>query len=253
MAKKRTIVVSDVHGFPELVENALVRFGFDPVCDGLVFAGDFLDRGPEPDRCLEVLESAGAVMLVGNHDEGILLDRWVPGTTADSRRFRPTLIEHVLDDASDARWCLAHAVDGVLVTHAGVSALWQREFDEECGGDAALLARLLNDEFVTACRAAFETGDFAGDRVLGEDGPLWWRFWERGRTPPLDGCVQVFGHTPVKMLAHSDSSLQRMDLFAVDPFVYGYDAGNRPPAGRCKYAVIEGGDVRIVDVAGAPP
>ena len=52
------------------------------------------------------------------------------------------------------------------------------------------------------------------------------------------------------MLVRSEDSLQRMDLFGIDPFVYGFDGSNRPPAGRCEYAVIEGGGVRVVDEPG---
>jgi hypothetical protein len=252
MKNKRTIVVSDIHGFPELLENALAHAGFDPASDTLVFAGDFLDRGPDSDRCLQLLEEAGAVMLVGNHEEGVLLDFWISDVAPDGHRFRETIREHVLSGDPERRWGIAYAVDSVLVTHAGVSAIWQREFDERCGGDATVLARLLGERFLETVKHQLDCGDvdFDNDPLLGRNGPLWWRFWERGSVPPLDGCVQVFGHTPVDMLAQPDGSLQRMDLFSIDPHVYAYHASNRPPAGKCKYAVIEGGDVTIVEVEG---
>ena len=80
-------------------------------------------------------------------------------------------------------------------------------------------------------------------------GPFWYRYTEGESIPPLEGCSQVFGHTPVEMLKRSDTSLQRMDLFSIDPFIYGLSETNPPAPGRCKYAVIEKGEVRIVDVA----
>ena len=45
-----TLVVSDVHAFPEFLEHALRRSGFRAGIDHLVFAGDLLDRGGQPGR-----------------------------------------------------------------------------------------------------------------------------------------------------------------------------------------------------------
>ena len=73
----RTIVLSDCHGHPQLVTAALEDAGFVNGRDRLVFAGDFLDRGPLPAACLEVLEEAGAEMLLGNHDAAILLGQQI--------------------------------------------------------------------------------------------------------------------------------------------------------------------------------
>jgi len=249
-SKGRTIVLSDAHGFPELVSNALAHCAFSPASDALVFAGDFIDRGPDPGGVLDALTEAGAVMLLGNHDVALMMGGAMWLSDPESAPFRTPLLEGALPDEGVPRWRIAWVVDGVLITHAGVSAAYQRVFDVECGHDVSRLAARLNEDFVEASIEVLATdGDPREHLVLGDEGPLWWRY-VAGGTAPLKGCRQVFGHTPVEMLTRSDSSLRRMDLYGIDPYVYAFDADNRPPAGRCKYAVIEGGEVTVVDVSG---
>ena len=89
----RTIVLSDCHGHPQLVTAALEDAGFVNGRDRLVFAGDFLDRGPLPAACLEVLEEAGAEMLLGNHDAAILLGQQIWPQDGVSWTFRGRLLE----------------------------------------------------------------------------------------------------------------------------------------------------------------
>lgn len=94
---KRVIVISDAHGHPELVQNALSDAGFDAARDGLVYAGDLVDGnlGPHEAReCIELLKEMGAQFLWGNHDVAVLLDcpideqkRWSrPNFREDFRR-----------------------------------------------------------------------------------------------------------------------------------------------------------------------
>jgi hypothetical protein len=60
----RTFVVGDCHGYPELIINALrdMRLHYGTMragTDRLVFAGDFLDRGPYKGarQCLALIEA----------------------------------------------------------------------------------------------------------------------------------------------------------------------------------------------------
>jgi predicted phosphodiesterase len=52
----RTIVLSDAHGYPELIRNALAHSGFVAGVDRLVYAGDFVDRGDRPQECLDLID-----------------------------------------------------------------------------------------------------------------------------------------------------------------------------------------------------
>ncbi|HZJ02821.1 MAG TPA: metallophosphoesterase [Thermoleophilia bacterium] len=121
----RTFVVSDVHGFPELVENALDHGCFDSARDRLVFAGDVVDRGPRVERCFELLKELRATCLLGNHDVAIMMGYWIPGQDWESRVFREKLRELFLetgdDGATGSRWEAVLCVDGVIISHAGVA------------------------------------------------------------------------------------------------------------------------------------
>src|SRR5665811_2104756 len=67
-APARTFVISDAHGYPELITAALEHGGFRPGTDAFVYAGDFVDRGPDVQGCLEVIETQATEVLVGNHE-----------------------------------------------------------------------------------------------------------------------------------------------------------------------------------------
>ena len=87
-----TLVVSDVHAFPEFLENALRRSGFRAGVDHLVFAGDLLDRGGEPGACLERLEELEAEMLIGDHDHATMLGYFIGEQSPASRDYRHSLL-----------------------------------------------------------------------------------------------------------------------------------------------------------------
>ena len=69
---RRTFVISDAHGYPEIIENALEHGDFRPGIDGFVYAGDFVDRGPDARGCLDLIERYATEVLVGNHELAVL-------------------------------------------------------------------------------------------------------------------------------------------------------------------------------------
>ena len=137
-----TLVVSDVHAFPEFLENALRRSGFRAGVDRLVFAGDLLDRGGRPGACLERLDELGAEMLIGDHDHATMLGYFIGEQSRASRGYRQALLRRF---GSGALSLVTH-VDGVLISHAGLSHAFAPDF-AAVGRDPARLARLVNQEF----------------------------------------------------------------------------------------------------------
>ncbi len=93
---RRTFVISDVHGYPELIENALDHGGFRAGVDEFIYAGDFVDRGPDADGCLRLLERYATRILVGNHELAVLLGFPLFEQTPESKRLRQTLLDRVL-------------------------------------------------------------------------------------------------------------------------------------------------------------
>lgn len=69
---KRTLVISDIHGELDLLEELLIEVGYDPKVDQLILLGDYIDRGPDSKGVLEkviALKKEGAIVLRGNHEE----------------------------------------------------------------------------------------------------------------------------------------------------------------------------------------
>ena len=174
-------------------------------------------------------------VLVGNHEVGVMLDFMIYPRTPESFACRQLLFDRVLGEDPESAWKAATCVDGVLVTHAGVSSEYERVFREHCQGDASLLAAHLNTSFLEAVRRELETGEWEVDGILGEGGPTWFRPRPYSAFLPMSGLRQVVGHTPPV------PELEQVGFHMVDPCAsMGMD-----DLGRFRYAVIEGGQVRV--------
>lgn len=74
--KQRYIFIGDIHGcFDELMD--LMQL-ISPIKNDIVVSlGDFLDRGPYPDKCLDYWIENNFLAVLGNHDERFI--RWAEG------------------------------------------------------------------------------------------------------------------------------------------------------------------------------
>jgi len=68
------VVVGDVHGCIEELDELLKLIQYDPAKMRLIFLGDLLDRGPDPVGCVRRVRELGAECIMGNHEEKHL--RW---------------------------------------------------------------------------------------------------------------------------------------------------------------------------------
>ena len=67
--QQRFLIMSDVHGFYDEMINALNKVNFNPETDFLISLGDTTDRGPNPQKVINFLESLPRKKLVlGNHE-----------------------------------------------------------------------------------------------------------------------------------------------------------------------------------------
>lgn len=233
----RTIVFSDVHGEPDIIRGVVEHSGYVAGDDRLVFAGDAIDIGRDSAGCLALLDELGAEFLVGNHEWGAFID-W--GFEPLAPEVEEAVNRHIM--AGD--WPLAAEADGVLITHAGIAATWAAVFAAVGGGEVARFVKALNAGF----RDAVELGMLAAGGVVADDGPLWWR--PRGREAVgLPGVVQVCGHTPPEIMAgwSPHELVGWHGLYLVDPWVRGWEKRGFGPPTPVRYAVIEIGDVRVVD------
>jgi hypothetical protein len=60
--------IGDIHGCYSLLEEALLKIGFDKTKDRLFVLGDLIDRGPESYLAAEYLQHPWFIALQGNHD-----------------------------------------------------------------------------------------------------------------------------------------------------------------------------------------
>lgn len=234
-APTRTFVISDAHGHPGLIENGLEHGEFRPGIDDFVYAGDFVDRGPDAPGCLDLIERYATHVLMGNHELAVLLGFQLFEQTAKSRALRQLLLDRVLTTDAATPWEAVRVVDGLLLSHAGVSQAYQRVFQTECQSDPARLAAYLNEAFLAAVRRELLTGDWDTEGIIGTAGPLWFRPQPHSSRLPLAGVTQVVGHTPPL------PELEPSGFYMVDPCVFQGLGSSR----RYRYAVIENGRVRV--------
>lgn len=70
----RVMAIGDVHGMYEKLIKLMDKIRFNPDEDMLIFLGDYIDRGPDPGRCLQYIFALQqqypdvVVCLMGNHE-----------------------------------------------------------------------------------------------------------------------------------------------------------------------------------------
>jgi serine/threonine protein phosphatase 1 len=70
----RVLAIGDVHGMYQKLIKLMDKIRFNPDEDLLIFLGDYIDRGPDPGRCLQYIfalqqqYSDVVVCLMGNHE-----------------------------------------------------------------------------------------------------------------------------------------------------------------------------------------
>lgn len=64
----RDFVVGDVHGQYSVLRNLLVTADYQSDIDRLFFVGDLIDRGPENEKCLQLLLEDNVHAVQGNHE-----------------------------------------------------------------------------------------------------------------------------------------------------------------------------------------
>jgi hypothetical protein len=70
--KERLIVVGDVHGMRESLEELLHKVKFDKKHDHLILAGDMISKGPDSKGVVDLAMKYGATGIRGNHEDRVL-------------------------------------------------------------------------------------------------------------------------------------------------------------------------------------
>ncbi len=67
----RVGIISDVHGNLEALEQVLRAVDAER-CDEIVFLGDAVGYGPQPDACVAAIARHAVTSILGNHDDAVL-------------------------------------------------------------------------------------------------------------------------------------------------------------------------------------
>ncbi|EEP78853.1 predicted protein [Uncinocarpus reesii 1704] len=128
--RRRLVVVGDVHGCKDELDDLLDKISFDGQTDHLIFAGDLITKGPKSLEVVQLAREYNASCVRGNNEDRILLYHRellasgvlsVPGPNtklssddaADTGKFQPEILpygnrkEHLLAQAlgdEDAAW-----------------------------------------------------------------------------------------------------------------------------------------------------
>jgi bis(5'-nucleosyl)-tetraphosphatase (symmetrical) len=130
----RKIIVSDVHGCLDELEDLLFATDFKRSRDELVFVGDLTDRGPDPLGCVRKAQELGAKCVMGNHEsKHVRYRKHENKKKADPAYKNPMrpfgeqrLKEHFSFTDADMDWMeklpkLLRVDEKLLVVHAGLA------------------------------------------------------------------------------------------------------------------------------------
>ncbi|MBW2162391.1 MAG: serine/threonine protein phosphatase [Deltaproteobacteria bacterium] len=179
----RTLIVGDVHGCREELEDLLDESGWEED-DQLVFVGDLVAKGPDSLGVIRLARELGARAVRGNHDQHCL--KWWDAKCAGEAL--PTL-RPAHQRVEDWRWLAALPLwielpeHDALVVHAGLLPDLPLEEQDPC--DLMNMRSILDDG--TSSRSY-------------EEGTPWAAVWPGPR-------LVVFGHDAVRGLQNRPHSV----------------------------------------------
>jgi hypothetical protein len=193
------LLLGDIHGN---LDKALAFLDYKPE-EKHVFVGDYVDSFEESEErillTLKAVLESDAELLLGNHDLHYFSER--PFTCSGYNYYRSKDYNQIFEAHLD-RWKPAIAVDGLLVTHGGISEGFGNSLIKTKNVDVA--CEKINSEWKAYLEGRFnrKPNEARVDNKLfyishtrggrnGFAGP----FWADYRTDKLYGINQAFGHS----------------------------------------------------------
>jgi len=85
MGKKRTIIISDIHGCLDEFQELLRKLQYDQETDRLILRGDLVDRGPDSCGVVRKARQMDLECVLGNHDQKII--KWFRSQGSQQEQF----------------------------------------------------------------------------------------------------------------------------------------------------------------------
>lgn len=185
----RDFIVSDLHGHRQQLDAQLSKLGFSHKIDRVLCVGDLIDRGPQSNECLALLDEPWFYSVRGNHEQ-MLID---------------TIAEQT--DSQWSRW-LMNGGSWVLNEPESATNQW-----------AVLLNRLpltitlpCQGARIGICHAEYNDGHWGERYEAAVETQMEW-IWGRSRLKaenktPINGIDWVFsGHTVVPEITELGNSV----------------------------------------------
>ena len=190
MSRSRTIVIGDVHGCLDELDELLRAVELRPV-DRIVLAGDLMDRGPDPAGVVRRARELGALAVLGNHEEKHLRWRRHESRRAEDPSYRNPMTpfpderraQHDALGEDDWHWISA------LPTWLRLSAAGRRWLVVHAGFEPRWPLKQQNDRIVIRIREVDDRGKFvsSGDPRVPVEGAVPWATRWRGRESVVYG------------------------------------------------------------------
>lgn len=208
----RTLIVGDVHGCLQELDQLLATVEYRRGDDQLVFVGDLVDRGPDSAGVVRRARELDAVCVLGNHEWKHLRYRKQKAEGQIRVQFNENKIainESISDHLWDwiASWPLFHRLHATLVVvHAGLQRGVAVEHQEE---RSLLMMRY----------AKRDTGKIAGMKLKGNEmlRPATAAFWTELWTGPES---VVYGHHIVGFQPAVDEPVPGVKCYGIDTGCY---------------------------------
>ncbi|MFO0651396.1 MAG: metallophosphoesterase [Polyangiales bacterium] len=149
---RRTLIVGDVHGCAQELDDLVREVNFDPSNDKLYLVGDLVARGPDSRGVVERVDAYKGTFVRGNHDEKVLMWwRLAPGPRAADDAVRLSdrhraVVEALGEDHSTTRRRAPRAPlpeHALTIVHAGVDP---RKAPDEASEEVLLTVRSIDDD-----------------------------------------------------------------------------------------------------------
>lgn len=194
-ALPRTLIVGDIHGCADELDDLLAHAGFDPNGDRLVLVGDLVAKGPDSKGVVDRARELSALCVRGNHEAHVLRfesarreGRPLPKIADTHREVLDALTPSDLDFLFQMPLHLHFPEHGVRVVHAGFDPARPVEAQEP---DVMVNVRSIKADGTPSKKF--------------EDGRLWATLWQGPETV-------IFGHDAMRKLQ-------------IHPFAVGLDTG----------------------------
>jgi diadenosine tetraphosphatase ApaH/serine/threonine PP2A family protein phosphatase len=122
----RTLLIGDVHGCLDELQDLLRVTGVDPRADRVILVGDLVAKGPDSVGVVALAREQGFLAVLGNHDAKVL--KLGPGAVAPMGLVSPGEHAHVAANLGAENWAFLEALPlylslpklDTIVVHGGL-------------------------------------------------------------------------------------------------------------------------------------